>query len=276
MIERGEGTLRKLVTRAEQPVAYEMPLGDARLPLNGLIGQRIRLEFRGEINCIHCGRKTKKSYNQGYCFPCCRDLARCDQCIVKPEQCHHHLGTCREPEWGEEHCMIPHFVYLANTTGVKVGITRHSQVPTRWIDQGAVQALPVCRVQTRRQSGLLEVALAGHIADKTNWRALLKTDAEPRDLAAERARLRDEVAPALAALQEQFGLQALQWLDDAEETRLQYPVTGYPEKIVSLKFDRHPVIEDELLGIKGQYLLFRQGAINIRSHGGYRVALSTE
>ncbi len=282
MPEIGRGALRKMVVGEAVPARYQLPLADIATntttlhDLNGLVGRKVRLEFLGGIHCIHCGRRTKKSYNQGYCFPCCRDLARCDQCIVKPEQCHHHLGTCREPDWGDTHCMIPHYVYLANSTGIKVGITRHSQVPTRWYDQGAAQALPVCRVETRRQSGLLEVALARHIADNTTGRARLKGDAAPVNLAAERDRLRGEVAGELAALQEQFGLQALQWLDDAGVVNLSYPVRSYPQKIVSLKLDKHPVLEGELLGIKGQYLLFPQGAINIRSHGGYQVAFATD
>ncbi len=279
MIEQGRGNLRKMVVEPAEPAQYHLPLvqgGETGLhPLNGFVGQHIRLEFLGEIHCIHCGRKTKKSYNQGYCFPCCRDLARCDQCIVKPEQCHHHLGTCREPEWGDTHCMIPHYVYLANSTGIKVGITRHSQIPTRWYDQGAVQALPVCRVDTRLQSGLLEVVLANHIADKTNWRALLKGDVPAVDLAQQRDRLYAEVGGELAALQSKFGVQALQWLPDAELMNLSYPVQSYPGKVVSLKLDKHPLLEGELLGIKGQYLFFPQGAINMRSHAGYQVALHT-
>ncbi len=272
----GSGILRKMRTELGETVRYQLPLDEQCHPLNELIGQHVQLVYEGQIECIHCGRKTRKSYNQGYCYPCCRDLARCDQCIVRPQLCHHHEGTCREPQWGDEHCMIPHFVYLANTTGLKVGITRHSQIPTRWMDQGAVQALPLCRVDTRRQSGLLEVALGRHIADKTNWRALLKADPPLADLPAMRDSLRASAQDEFQALQEQFGVQALQWLETAEEVRIAYPVQSYPDKTVSLKFDKTPCIEGELRGIKGQYLLFAHGAINIRSHAGYRVTLSTE
>lgn len=276
MRELARGTLRKMRTELQDPVQYRLPLGDQEVALNEWIGATIRLEYHGEIHCIHCGRKTRKSYNQGYCFPCCRDLARCDQCIVKPEKCHFHLGTCREPDWGEANCNIDHFVYLANTAGIKVGITRHTQVPTRWIDQGAIQALPVCRVASRRISGLLEVALTAHLADKTNWRALLREHAAEVDLAKRRDALHGEMIPEIEALQAQFGLQALQWLDDAQETRIRYPIETYPGKIQSLKFDKVPVIEARLRGIKGQYLFFDHGAINLRSHGGYLVSLHTE
>ncbi|MEQ8514948.1 MAG: DUF2797 domain-containing protein, partial [Chromatocurvus sp.] len=139
------GHVRKMRTILADTVQYRLPLGDSETPLNDWIGRTLRLSFLGDIHCIYCDRKTRKSFSQGYCYPCFKRLARCDSCIVKPETCHFFAGTCREPEWGEANCMIDHVVYLANTSGIKVGITRGSQVPTRWMDQGATQALPVFR-----------------------------------------------------------------------------------------------------------------------------------
>ena len=130
-------------TSLEEVVDYRMVFGDVEVPLNQYLGSTLQLSFDGVINCIHCDRKTNKSFNQGYCYPCFKRLAQCDSCIVSPEKCHYHEGTCREPEWGETHCMIDHIVYLANTSGIKVGITRGTQVPTRWMDQGATQAKPI-------------------------------------------------------------------------------------------------------------------------------------
>ena len=143
------GRLRKMPAEAGDPVAYNLAIGDKRITLNDLIGHKVRLNFDGVIRCIHCDRTTKKSFNQGYCYPCFRKLAACDSCIMSPEKCHYHLGTCREPEWGEANCMVEHVVYLANSSGLKVGITRATQVPTRWIDQGAVTAIPMLRVASR-------------------------------------------------------------------------------------------------------------------------------
>jgi len=137
------GNLEKMRVQHAAPVLYALPVGDKSVALNPLLGNKITLRYTGEINCIHCGRRTNKSFQQGYCYPCMQKLARCDICIVKPELCHFHKGTCREPEWGREHCMIQHIVYLAVSSGLKVGITRHTQVPTRWIDQGAVAAVPM-------------------------------------------------------------------------------------------------------------------------------------
>ena len=183
MLELGRGALSKMSTRLEQPVQYSLRLGEQDLDLNALLGQGVRLEYLGAIHCSHCGRKTKKSFSQGYCYPCFSKLAQCDTCIMSPERCHYAAGTCREPAWGEQFCMTEHVVYLANSSGAKVGITRATQVPTRWIDQGATQALPIMRVATRQQSGLVEDVLRSQVTDRTNWRAMLKGEAAPLDLA---------------------------------------------------------------------------------------------
>ena len=267
------GTVRKMVTRLEQPVAYAMPLGDTEVPLNEWLGKRLDLRFDGVINCIHCDRKTNKSFSQGYCYPCFKRLAQCDSCIVSPEKCHYDAGTCREPEWGESHCMIDHFVYLANTSGLKVGITRGSQVPTRWMDQGATQARPIFRVSTRLHSGLVEHLFKDHIADKTNWQAMLKGNAEDRDLEAARQALMADCAAGLDALWQQHGLQAITELIDEDDVHISYPVLEFPTKVKSLNLDKTPEIGGTLMGIKGQYLIFDTGVINIRKYGGYHLSL---
>ena len=199
-----------------------------------------------------------------------KKLARCDTCIVSPEKCHYHEGTCREPEWGEQHCMTRHFVYLANSSGVKVGITREENIPKRWIDQGAVQALPIVAVATRYQSGLLEVLLKQHVADKTNWRTMLKGGNPLVDLHAKRDELLALCSDELQALQQRFGLQAIQVCEDAEALEFNYPVLEYPNKVVSHNLDKNPHLEGQLLGIKGQYLILDTGVINIRKYTGYQ------
>jgi len=265
------GTLKKMRVERNEPVDYFLPLGDIHVPLQPFIGQTLHLHYTGEIYCTHCGRKTSKSFNQGYCFPCVKKLAQCDMCILKPETCHYHLGTCREPEWGEANCMISHIVYLANSSGLKVGITRETQIPTRWIDQGATQALPIFRVGSRYQSGLIEVLLAQHVADKTNWQALVKGDAEPIDLAAARDRLLAQCGTELAQLQARFPGQ-IEALDLPVESFV-YPVLNYPAKVKALSFDTATDVSGTLTGIKGQYLLLDTGVINIRKFTAYQVEL---
>lgn len=274
MAELARGALDKMAARLDAPVQYALRLGEAQVPVNPLIGQPLRLEYLGAIHCSHCGRRTAKSFGQGYCYPCFKKLPQCDSCIVSPEKCHHALGTCRDPAWGERFCMTEHVVYLANSSGVKVGITRASQVPTRWLDQGARQALPILRVATRQQSGLVEDLLRGQVADRTNWRALLKGEAAPVDLPAVREQLFDSCREGLEALQARFGLQAIQPLNDAEPVEIRYPVESYPGKIVSLDLDKTPVVEGILQGIKGQYLIFDVGVINIRKYTAYQLAVS--
>lgn len=267
------GNLRKMTNTLQEPVAYGLPVGAENVPLNPYIGKKISLEYEGEIHCIACGRKTSKSFNQGYCFPCMRSLAECDMCIVRPEQCHIAQGTCRDAEWAQSHCLQDHIVYLANSSGLKVGITRHTQIPTRWIDQGATQALPVFRVRDRHQSGLLEVILKQHISDRTDWRKMLKGDAEEMDLAQQRDTLLATCAAEITQLQASLPPDSIQVLDD-KVTRISYPVTEYPAKIASLNFDKLPEINSRLLGIKGQYLIFEAGVINIRKFAGYKIHFS--
>jgi len=274
LIELARGSLSKMAVSLQAPVVqYSFRLGDTQVPVNPLIGQRLRLEYLGAIHCSHCGKRTKTSFSQGYCYPCMTRLAQCDVCIMAPEKCHYEAGTCREPAWGEQFCMTDHVVYLANSSGIKVGITRASQLPTRWLDQGASQALPIMRVATRQQSGLVEDVLRSQVPDRTNWRALLKGDAEVLDLAAIREQVFDACAERLGELQGRFGLQAIQPLPDAEVVQINYPVQAYPQKIVSFNLDKDPVAEGTLLGIKGQYLIFDTGVINIRKYTAYQLAV---
>lgn len=262
------GNLQKMhATCAEDgSVTYALRVGEQTLALNPLLGLRLSIAWDGVINCVACGRVTRRSFNQGYCYPCVQRLAECDLCIVSPDRCHHAAGTCRDPQWAEGHCVQPHYVYLSNTSALKVGITRATQIPTRWIDQGATQALPILRTSTRHQAGLVEAALREHVADRTDWRRMLKGDAEPLELAEERNRL-------LAACQACTADAAVEPVQ-ADVLELHYPVLEYPKKAISLNLDKTPVVEDVLLGIKGQYLIFAGGVLNVRKFTGYRVQVA--
>ena len=264
------GDLRKMRVEDASPVRYFLRIGDERIPLNERLGETIRLEFSGRIHCIACGRETRKSFNQGHCFPCFRKLASCDRCITSPELCHFHLGTCREPEWGLEHCMQPHVVYLANSSGVKVGITRAGQIPTRWIDQGASQALPMIKVASRRASGLIESALKAHVADRTDWRKMLKGPPEPADLVHQAQALLPLCDQALAEAEPAVEAGQAEFIAAAERT-FDYPVLEYPGKVRSINAEKQPEISGTLLGIKGQYLILDTGVINLRKYAGYEV-----
>jgi hypothetical protein len=265
---KATGILSKMMVEAQSPVKYELLLSGVRFDLTSQVGSTLSIEFTGKIFCTSCGKATKKSYGQGYCYPCTMRLAECDLCILRPETCHYDKGTCREPEWGLEHCMRPHIVYLANSSGLKVGITRERQVPTRWLDQGASEALAVLRVKSRLLSGQIEVLFKKHISDKTDWRKMLKGEPAALDLKAERDRLLAELAPELGGLEYEV-------LDEAIQT-FRYPVHTYPEKVSSFNLDKVATIRGRLTGIKGQYLIFDSGVFNVRSHTGYEVMIEGE
>ncbi|WP_084488021.1 DUF2797 domain-containing protein [Cobetia crustatorum] len=252
---------------------YVLRLGDERQPLNAYLGQPIRLTFSGQIHCTHCGRKTKNSFAQGHCYPCFRKLPQCDGCIMKPETCHFAEGTCRDPEWGEQFCFQPHIVYLANSSGLKVGITRATQMPTRWFDQGAIQALPIVEVSNRLQSGLVEVLFKQAVNDRTNWRAMLKGDVAELDLEAERDQLLAQMEDGLAALQAHCGEGAIRVLRTTP-LAFDFPVRTAPTKVTSFNFDKTPVVEGVLEGLKGQYLILDTGVINLRKFTGYEVEVT--
>jgi hypothetical protein len=260
-----DGNILKMQTTLGAVVDYTLPIGDARIAMNPLIGKKIQLTFKGQINCIETGEKIKKSYNQGYSYKSFITLAACDMCIMKPETCHFAKGTCREPEWAQTHCMIPHVVYLANSSGIKVGITREGQIPTRWMDQGATQALPILRVKDRLTSGLIEVELAKKLGDKTDWRKMLQGKSELIDLKA----LQSDINQEFSSFFQSHHVEILQ----QTVVDIEYPIDKYPQKISSYNLDKEPVIEDRLMGIKGQYLIFEKAVINLRKYQGYYLYL---
>ncbi len=258
------GCIEKMRTGLGPTVHYALPIGTKQLELNAYLGRSLRFEYQGVIKCIHCDRQTRKSFNQGYCYPCFRSLAQCDMCIVKPETCHYAEGTCREPDWGDQHCQVPHTVYLANSSGLKVGITRQSQQTTRWIDQGASQALPILTVGTRLEAGLAEVVLKEFVSDRTDWRKMLKGAPPAIDLREYRDELLGQAGSSFKG----------SLLPHAAVVEIDYPVMKYPEKVQAHNLDKFPLLEDSLLGIKGQYLIFEKCVINVRKYAGYQVTLS--
>jgi hypothetical protein len=256
------GVIKKMQTEFVEggPVEYTLPVGSELVSLNLKIGKGIGLRFTGKIFCVHCGTQIKKSFSQGYCYKCFVTLPETDMCIVSPEKCHFAAGTCRNSDWGRAHCFIEHTIYLANSSGPKVGITRSYQRLHRWMDQGAIQALPLAVVPNRLMAGKVEVILKKFISDRTDWRKMLKGDVNEIDLEAEAAELVDHLPDIME----------IDILDEVE-VKIQYPVASYPRAVKSFNLDREPIISGTLQGIKGQYLIFDNGVINMRKYGGYEV-----
>ncbi len=261
------GNIRKMESSYEEVIRYRLPIGDQKVEMNPLIGTPVRLHFRGVINCIKCGRKIKKSFAQGYCYPCFIKAPETEECVLRPELCRAQEGVARDLEYAATHCLTEHVVYIAYTSGIKVGVTRQSQVPTRWIDQGALLAIELARTPNRYMAGQLEVAMKNHMADKTNWRKMLYgPDPSKVDLVKEKQQMVKLIPEALMPYV----------TANNRVQKMVYPVNEYPGKIKSLNPDKEPEISGLLTGIKGQYLLFSgDRVINIRKYGGYLVTLQT-
>jgi len=260
-----EGNILKMKTVLADTVQYQLPIGGELVPMNQLIGQDLSLEFLDEINCISCGASTTKSFSQGYCYKCFISVPETSECILNPELCQAHLGISRDMEWSNNYCLTDHFVYLAVSSGLKVGVTRNSQVPTRWIDQGASKAIKLATTPNRYLAGLIEVELKKHMSDKTSWQKMLKNDMDLSII------LEDEKQKAWEFLNEDLQQYVI---DDDEITQINYPVIKYPVKVKSVGFDAIKDYKGKLIGIKGQYLIFEDSTVlNIRRHGGYKIRL---
>ena len=262
---RYNGTLLKMETKLANPIEYELPIGDELVYMNHLIGKYIAFKWLKEIYCVVCGRKTNKSFSQGFCYPCFLNAPETSECIFRPELCQAQDGIARDMDWAEAHCLQDHFVYLAISSGVKVGVTRSGQIPTRRIDQGAWQAIKLAKTPNRYTAGLIEVALKEHISDRTNWQRMLKNQLiEGVDLTVAK---REMIAHLPSELQNYIS-------EENDITEINYPVNEYPEKVKSLSFDKLEEITGRLWGVKGQYLIFDDGTVlNMRKHTGYMVEL---
>jgi len=261
-----EFNLHKMLTVHADPVQYSLKAGSDLIVLNDLIGKEIQLKFNNKIYCIHCGKQTKTSFGQGFCYPCFISVPEAEDCVLRPELCTAHMGHARDMEYAKDHCLIDHYVYMALSGGLKVGVTRFTQKPVRWIDQGASHAIIVAKTPNRFIAGSIEVALKHHFHDKTNWRKMLSSEGDSD------FNLLSEKQKALGFLHSDFKKYEM---EDNEITALKYPVSSYPTKIKSVGFDKQVEISGILSGIKGQYLLFTSGEVlNIRKHGGYQVEFS--
>jgi len=253
-------TLKRMDTELKDVVNYTLDIHGVIHAMNDYIGMKIKIEWSGVVIC-ECGKKSDKFYRSCYCYKCFWESPLASPTIFKPELCTAHLGIEeRNLEFEKEFQIAPHYVYLANSSGIKVGITRGSQGVIRWMDQGASQAILLAEVPNRRFSGDIEVSLKQFVADKTNWRKMLSGTPESVDL----VKMKEELSAHVPEELKQY------ILPDNTVTEIKYPVNQYPKKIKSVKLDRTPTIEGKLLGIKGQYLLLDGDRVfNIRSHEGF-------
>jgi len=257
-----EGVLTKMQTEFSNPIQYYLVFENSFLSVNQLLYKTIQIDFTG-YQCLNCGKK-KKIFRQGFCYDCFMSSPAAGDWIMKPELSTAHLDLeDRDLEYEKRVQLQPHIVYLALSSEVKVGVTRKTQVPTRWIDQGAVQALPIVEVPNRYLAGITEVALKNHFVDKTNWQKMLKNEVPKVDLLQEKLALEkflpEEVQPYF-------------FVEKNDLYEIHYPVVQYPTKVTSLNLDKTPSFSGKLTGVKGQYLLFEDGTVfNVRTYEGYVV-----
>ena len=260
-----EGVLTKMQTEFSNPIQYYLVFENSFLSLNQLLGKSLEINFLG-YQCLNCGKK-KKIFRQGFCYDCFMSSASAGDWIMKPELSTAHLDIeDRDLDYEKRVQLQPHIVYLALSSEIKVGVTRNTQVPTRWIDQGAVQAISIVEVPNRYLAGITEVVLKNHYADKTNWQKMLKNEVPEVDLIAERLKLENLIPPEV---KEYF------YQQKGEVYQMHFPVLQYPKKVTSLSLDKSPNFQGKLTGIKGQYLIFEDGTVfNVRTFEGYVVKIS--
>ena len=258
------GVLQKMQTELNNPIQYYLVFEDNFLHVNQLINKSISIEFQG-YQCLNCGQ-PKKIFRQGFCYDCFMSSPAVGDWIMKPELSTAHLDIeDRDLEYEKRVQLQPHIVYLALSSEVKVGVTRKTQVPTRWIDQGAIQAVPIVEVPNRYLAGITEVALKDYFTDKTSWQKMLKNEVAHADLLAERLKIKNVLPDEVQ----------LYFLENPTVFDLNYPVVNYPTKVSSLNLDKTPYFAGKITGIKGQYLLFEDGTVfNVRSYEGYVVSIN--
>jgi hypothetical protein len=259
------GRILKMKSQLAMQLIYYLPMEDKLIPMNELIGKTISLKYENEIYCISCGTLTKRSFAQGFCYKCFISSAETSECILRPELCRAQEGKGRDMEWEKKHHLQEHFVYLALSSDLKVGVTRSTQVPTRWIDQGASSAICLAKTPNRFLSGCIEVALKKHLTDKTNWQKMLKNEVKQgMNLSEAKMKVKEFLPEEL----KQY------YIKEDLMTEINYPVISFPKKVKSIDFEKQNILTGKLNGIKGQYLIFEDGSVlNIRKHSGYVVSI---
>jgi len=258
-----EGVLRKMQTEMGQPIQYYMLFEDNFLNVNQVLNKQLKIDFI-RFQCLNCG-EDRPIFRQGFCKTCFFETPSAGDWIMRPELSTAHLGKeDRDLDYEKKVQIQPHIVYLANSSNIKVGVTRKTQVPTRWIDQGAHEAIEIVEVPNRYLAGITEVALKDHIGDKTNWRKMLTNDVDDEDLVTWRNKLKQFIP-----------LEAKEYfIENNNETHMEFPVLKYPEKVKSLNLSKTPSYEGVLSGIKGQYLIFEDNTVfNVRGSEGLFISL---
>ncbi|MCB9202480.1 MAG: DUF2797 domain-containing protein [Flavobacteriales bacterium] len=256
------GTIKKMITQNGNPIQYYGDFNGEFVNINQLITKNLEIEHTG-FECFNC-HKNKKILAMGYCFDCFSKVPQTGEYILRPELSTAHLEKeDRDLEYEKKVQLQPHVVYLANTGNLKVGVTRETQIPTRWIDQGASETILFAKTENRYLAGIIEVELKKYISDKTQWKKMLSNDIKTIDLLKEKDELREKLSNELQ-----------KYIANSSNSYIfNYPLYENPKKIKSFSFKNHTTLNDKLIGIKGQYLIFENQVLNWRTHEGYTIEL---
>ena len=259
-----KGQISKMIPSIGEPIEYLLPIGENKLILNKYIGKLIQINFNDEIRCINCNNKIKKTYMQGYCYPCFISLPQTEDCVFKPHLCKAHLGVARDMDWAKNNCLASTYVYLSLTSNLKVGVTRHNHIPSRWIDQGAHHAIKFAKTPNRYLAGLIELEISQYISDRTQWRKMILGQYDELDLNKKKNDLQKYLSNNLKKY----------YLNNEDMIDLEYPIIKNLEKIKSFNIEKFKTIKKILSGIKGQYLMFDDNhVLNVRKYTGYNFTI---
>ncbi|MDD2636044.1 MAG: DUF2797 domain-containing protein [Bacteroidales bacterium] len=262
-----EGNIKKMRLVYASPIKYLLSIGEQELNMNSILNKQLQIKYQHKINCINCGAETNKSFHQGYCYSCFMSVPQCDVGVLRPELDMSHKGISRDMEWAKKNSLVDHYVYIAITSGIKVGVTRHTQIPTRWIDQGAIKAIRFAKTPHRNLAGQIEVDLKQYVSDKTNWSKMLKSKQTDLSLAKIKSELAEKLSPNFKTY--------LSFNNNIET--FSYPFEYQIDTFNTVGFDNTDIITGKLIGIKGQYLIFENGDVfNIRKHNGYLVSIEIQ
>jgi len=261
------GQISKMLSTLEKPIYYQLPIGKDIININDLLNMKVTIKYNGEIKCIACDKKIYKTYMQGYCYPCFISLPQTSECVFKPHLCKAHEGEARDMKWAQKNCLDTTYVYLSLTSNVKVGVTRHANIPSRWVDQGAHYAIKLAKTPNRYLAGMIEVELSKYISDRTKWRQMIQGKYDMINL----LELKSELLSKIPKEYQEY------IINEDELVKLEYPMMNIPEKIKSFNLDKNPELSGVLTGIKGQYIVIdNEFVLNVRKYTGYFISIDYE
>ena len=260
------GVFKKMISIHDDPVRYILDFEDDLLFLNQSIGKNFKIYKTGYC-CLSCNDNIEIFAN-GFCKKCFFESPMSGDWVMKPELSKAHLGVeDRNIDYEKKIQLQSHIVYLSKTSGIKVGVTRSNNMTSRWIDQGAVEAIQLIEVPNRYLAGVAEVKLKDKFSDKTNWRKMLTSNIDESDIISDKK-------IAFEALGSDF---EKYFKINSQLIKFNYQIQQPVESVKSVSLKKSNDVEGKLIGVKGQYLIFEDSTVfNVRSNEGLVVGIKID